>query len=90
MTDDLYRQLINSGAGKKVFRRKKKHQGADWTPDDASALSGDGPWCASCRQRHGYMSKLMGTQYEKRNGVWYILWVCKKTSNVIKDHALGT
>ena len=90
MADDLYRTLLNSSTGKKVFRRRKKHQGADWTPDNQSALSGDGPWCKNCRQRHGYMSKVMGTQYEKRNGVWFILWVCLKTGDVIKDQPLGT
>lgn len=86
--EDLHRSIMNGGG--KTYRRRKKFQGATWTPDTETALAEDGPWCAGCRQRHGYMSKLLMTGYEKRQSVWYILWICRKTNNVIKDQALGT
>lgn len=91
MPDDLYRILLNGGSGGRIFRRKKKHEGATWTPTNESALSGDGVWCPAHRQFHGYMSKAkLRTAYEKRNGIWYIQWICKQTGNVLKEQGLGT
>ena len=85
---ELWNALQRGGRGP-VYRRRKKHQGADWTPEKDSALSTDGAWCKSCRQRHGYMSKnALHASYEKRSGVWYILWTCIKSGNVIKDEPL--
>ena len=75
-------------SGRKTYRRKRKYQGASWTPERSSALTDDGIWCPRCKQRHGYKSQLVGLNYEKRNGVWYILWHCKKTGNVIKEQGL--
>jgi hypothetical protein len=73
--------------GNRQFRRKKRFQGADWTPPSMSAETGDGEWCRACRQRHGY--KTMGLAYEKASsGRWKILWSCRKTGAVIKEQEL--
>lgn len=85
--EDLHKALERGGA--KQYRRRRKHQGADWTPEKSSALSSDGYWCKACRQRHGAMAKnVLGVTYERRNGVWYILWTCLKSGDVIHDEAL--
>lgn len=86
MTDDIHRTLV--GAGRKIYRRKKKTQGSVWTPENKSADLDDGVWCKACRQRHGYKSKLLQTQYELRSGVWHILWTCIKSGDVVKDQGL--
>ena len=75
----------------KPFRRKKKWQGATWTPENKSAMLGDGVWCRHCRTRHGY--KTMGFALEKRSvqdkdGTWFILWSCRVTGNVIEEMPL--
>jgi hypothetical protein len=86
--DELWNALQRGSKGT-VYRRKKRHQGADWTPEKDSALTDDGVWCPSCRVRHGYMAKrVLGTQYEQRNGAWHILWVCLKSGNIVKDELL--
>lgn len=88
-SEDLYKALLRNGSKGPIYRRRKRHQGASWVPESGEgALAEDGPWCASCRQRHGFMSKTLVVQYEQRNGVWYILWVCKKSGDVIRDQAL--
>jgi hypothetical protein len=75
---------INPSA--RVFRRKKRFQGATWTPNTQSAAPEDGAWCARCRQRHGYKSSGLLMQVEKTvpGGQWRVLWVCKKTGNVLE------
>jgi hypothetical protein len=87
---ELWRALQHGQGGKgPVFRRRRRFQGATWTPEKDSALSTDGFWCKNCRVRHGAMSKnVLGAQYEKRNGVWYILWICKKSGNVIHETSM--
>lgn len=69
------------------FRRRRKFQGATWTPTNQSADIGDGEWCKSCHKRHGY--KTMGMNYDKTSsGKWKILWSCPKTGDVIKEQEL--
>lgn len=84
--EDLHRSIMDGGS--KKYRRRRKHQGADWTPERQSADSQDGFWCKSCRMWHGAMSKILSVSYEKRGGVWYILWTCTRSGNVIKDQGL--
>lgn len=77
--------------GRKVFRRKRKFQGATWTPTRQSADPDDGVWCPSHRIRHGYMSINLQTKYEKgSDGRWKILWICKLTGNVLREDGLGS
>jgi hypothetical protein len=74
---------INPSA--RVFRRKRRFQGATWTPNTISAAVEDGAWCAKCRMRHGYKGSGLKMGYEKTNkGTWRLLWTCKKTGNVIE------
>jgi hypothetical protein len=69
----------------RVFRRKRRFQGATWTPNTQSAAPEDGAWCAACRQRHGYKSSGLQMQPEKNDkGAWRVLWTCKKTGNVLE------
>lgn len=76
-------------AGRRVFRRRKKFQGATWTPERSPAVAGDGEWCRSCRTRHGY--KTMGLTWEKKSTQvegeypFKTLWSCPKTGEVIKE-----
>jgi hypothetical protein len=77
--------------GPKFFRRKRRFQGATWTPGSISAATEDGVWCASCRMRHGYgATKRLGLTYEKgSSGHWKLMWYCKLTGNVLKEQELG-
>lgn len=76
--------------GRKVYRRKRRFQGATWTPNTITAAVEDGVWCAAHRIRHGYMSRNLGTTYEKgSDGYWKILWVCQLTGNVLKEERIG-
>jgi hypothetical protein len=70
----------------KFFRRRRRFQGATWTPNTSSAAPEDGAWCARCHQRHGYKSSglLMQTEKTVPGGQWRVLWVCKKTGNVLE------
>lgn len=71
----------------RIFRRRRRHQGATWTPTNSSALTEDGVWCPVHRKRHGYMSEALSIAYEKRSdgSGFKIMWVCKLTGNVIKE-----
>lgn len=72
---------------KRLFRRKKRHQGATWTPEKQSADTTDGLWCPVHRIRHGYSR--MAISYEKgSNGRWKILWSCRLTGNVLGEQSL--
>jgi hypothetical protein len=71
----------------RLYRRRKKHQGSTWTPERQPALYEDGQWCRACKTRHGYMT--MKVDYEKRNGHFVILWLCRTTGNVIGETKLG-
>jgi hypothetical protein len=75
---------INSSP--KFFRRKRRHQGATWTPERTSAAPEDGAWCVACRQRHGYKSRglLMNVEKTVPGGHWRLLWTCRKTGNVLE------
>lgn len=74
--------------GRRVFRRKKKFQGATWTPDTSNADKEDGVYCRRCRIRHGYMK--LGIQYEKTgSGTWKVMWKCPKFGMVLKEVILG-
>jgi hypothetical protein len=73
------------------FRRKKRHQGATWTPERTSAAPEDGAWCVSCHQRHGYKSRGLLMRVEKTvpGGRWRVLWTCKKTGDVLEIMGLS-
>lgn len=64
------------------YRKRRKHQGASWTPPSTSAVAGDGLWCGDCRKRHGYMT--LGLNYEKYKGKWKLLWYCRRTGRVLE------
>lgn len=69
------------------FRKRKKWQGATWTPKNQSAEIGDGAWCRSCKIRHGYMT--MTLQYDKDSkGRFQLLWGCPKTGNILETTTL--
>jgi len=67
--------------GKRVFRRKRRYQGASWTPPSMSAEVEDGLWCRRCKKRHGYMTMHVG--YEKVNGDWVTRWMCPVDERVL-------
>lgn len=70
------------------FRRRRRYQGASWTPPSMSAEPEDGAWCRFHKKRHGYMT--MGIAYEKNaEGRWQILWMCKQTHQVLETMVLG-
>lgn len=74
---------------KKGYRRKRRHQGASWTPPSASALKEDGVWCPIHRQRHGYMSKGLGVYFDKgSHGEFQMIWYCKQTGDVLDVRTL--
>lgn len=84
--------MSSSSAYNPKFRRRKKHQGSTWTPENQPALKPDGAWCRWCKTRHGYMT--MGVKYEKRlrnktERYFVILWFCKKTGFIIEEMVLG-
>jgi DNA-directed RNA polymerase subunit RPC12/RpoP len=73
----------------KPFRRVRKHIGETWRPRASKAITEPGIWCPSCQSRHAYKSKkTLGATFEKRQGVWHILWFCKSTGNVLKDEGV--
>jgi hypothetical protein len=73
--------------GRRIFRRKKRWQGAVWSPKHQPALYEDGKWCKKCKTRHGYMT--MDVQYEKRGDHFVMLWLCKTTRDVVGETKLG-
>jgi hypothetical protein len=60
--------------GRKLFRRKRRYQGATWAPPSMSAEVEDGLWCKRCKKRHGYMTMLIA--YEKVAEKWVTYWMC--------------
>lgn len=82
--------MSTSDSPKPVFRkRKKKWQGATWTPGTKSSDVPDGVWCGYHGLRHGYMSKELGFTPERYNGKSYIHWYCKKTGDVLDSKEVG-
>lgn len=82
--------MTDNPEGQKFFRRRRKFQGATWTPEASSALTTDGVWCPQHRMRHGYKSKALGATYEKgSNGKWKVLWFCSSTGDVLEELELG-
>src|SRR5687767_9738813 len=78
----------------RIYRRRKRWQGATWTPENQLADKPDGVWCRACKTRHGYMT--MGITYELRinnkthRTYWVLLWWCRHTGNVLEELRLGT
>lgn len=72
--------------GNPKFRRRKKFQGATWTPENSAAELGDGLWCRQCKTRHGYMTMEIRYEYNKKKDRFNVLWTCKKTGNVLGVH----
>jgi hypothetical protein len=70
------------------FRRRRKFQGASWTPENSAAEIGDGAWCKHCRTRHGYKNGLNINYSKNDRGEWVILWSCKKTDMVVEETVL--
>lgn len=76
--------------GARHFRRKRKFQGATWTPGTVSATPEDGIWCPEHRLRHGYKTKQLGVYFEKdTHGKWKALWYCVATGAVLLEMGLG-
>jgi hypothetical protein len=74
--------------GRRPFRRRRRWQGATWTPESQSADRVDGVWCPVHRKRHGYGT--LGFEYERTSkGGWQVLWSCKTTGNVLQVMPLG-
>jgi hypothetical protein len=88
MSDELRKGIIR--LGNKPFRRIRKHKGETWKPGQRNEPNAElGVWCKACRSTHPWRNeRTLGFSYEKRNGVWYILWWCKKTGNVLKETGL--
>lgn len=87
MTDDLHKSLSTGGR----FRRKvRKHVGETWKPGQRNEPNAElGIWCKHCNSVHPWRNrKTLKTQYERRGGIWYILWTCAKTGNVLKEEGL--
>lgn len=80
---------ITDGSGRKVYRRRRKWQGASWAPPSMSSDVESGLWCKACRKRHGYM--VLGLKYEKDSkGRWVMIWYCKTYGSVLGTNTLGT
>lgn len=74
--------------GNPKFRRRKKFQGATWTPENAAAELGDGLWCKQCKTRHGFMT--LGSAYERFTPHRFrVVWSCKKSGDVLGYTELG-
>lgn len=86
-TDKLLSTSTSTGSNPK-FRKRKKFQGASWTPENSPAELGDGLWCKQCKTRHGYMT--MGLVWEKDDKDRFRgVWSCKKTGDVLGYLTLG-
>lgn len=83
-------EMPTPSSSNRIFRRKRRFQGASWTPPSVSAIKTDGIWCAFHRQRHGYKSSMLGAQYEKTStDKWRLLWYCKETGTVLDQIEMG-
>lgn len=72
------------------FRRKRRYQGATWTPGTISSDVENGVWCPQHRIRHGYKSDRLGVYYEKgKDNRFTALWYCKTTGAVLTAMVLG-
>lgn len=79
---DFTDKLLGTDTGRNPkFRRRKKFQGATWTPENSPAELGDGLWCKACKTRHGYMT--MGMRWERSGDGFRLIWSCSKTHNVL-------
>jgi hypothetical protein len=80
-------QVVDLFASRRPFRRKRRFQGATWTPASQSADRRDGVWCPVHRKFHGYGSTALNfTVGERRpNGTFKILWTCALTGNVLQE-----
>ena len=80
-------ETIRNYGDRRQYRRKKKYQGASWTPPSANADKPDGLWCRACMKHHGYKS--MGLSYNRTSQGWEMLWSCTRTNNIIGTTLLG-
>jgi hypothetical protein len=67
------------------------HRGETWRPKEQhTPIKEVGIYCPHCYTIHPWKSKkTLKAQYEKmQSGGFRILWVCKKTGNVIKYQPL--
>src|SRR5260370_31245235 len=92
MSDDIQKALLGAFQGKKIYRRKRKQRGVDFSgqvPPSKQDVD-RGVWCRRCKVRHSYNSgdKLL-SQYEKRNNAWILLFSCPKSGDVIGEIVLG-
>jgi hypothetical protein len=81
VTDNLYESLLKTGQGKKVFRRKRKSRGIDFSGQDPPTIQEThrGEWCRRCKMRHPYNGAVgakLVSQYEKRGKAWVLCWLC--------------
>jgi hypothetical protein len=70
---------------RRPFRRKKRWQGATWTPQNQSADRIDGVWCPVHRKRHGYGTMGFNIGERRADGSFKVLWSCPTTGNVLQE-----
>lgn len=70
----------------KPFRRKKRHEGKDWTPDRTKyePKVDKGLYCKQCRRQIQW--KKLTTKYEVHNNDTYRLWFCECGNMVREDN----
>lgn len=92
--DNLYEGLVRLGQGRKVYRRKRKSRGADFSGQEPPTMQeiNRGVWCKKCHKRHPYNGSKrirLGTQYEKRGAHWVVMWLCPVYGDVVGTIYLG-
>jgi hypothetical protein len=87
LNNPLYMALIRQG--RKTWRRRRKHEGKNWTPPAPQDVS-KGVWCPACSTRHPYNGTGRAlTRYEKRGEHFVLMWLCPRRGNVIGEIPLG-
>lgn len=75
-------------AGRKVYRRRRRHQGASFSSLYTGAeLKEDGPWCRRCKQRHGYM--VCKIAYDFDRDPIRLRWLCPNFGHDIGELILA-
>lgn len=87
--EELHKGLIRNG--NKPFRRIRKHVGETWKPDQRIQPNTElGVYCKFCRSVHPWRNRrTLSVKYERRSsGNWWMLWICARTGNVLKEEGL--
>lgn len=76
--------------GKKVYRRRRRHQGASFSSlYEGAELKEDGPWCRRCKRRHGYMVCKIRYADDFSGKDPVLLWLCPNFMHVIGELVLS-